>query len=171
MRKAHRILSANEDDINQKQLHIEVINKLCTVLMRDKGLDEALMLAKKALTISKDDPDIYIMLGKIQDRKGLNQEAIDSFTQALKLQNSQSPPKPGLFFHIACCQERLKDFKKAVLNYKKCLTLDAKHFGASLHLANLLANVGEGQRAAKYFKHALKISTETNVSQDLIVNA
>lgn len=43
------------------------------------------------------------------------------------------------------------------MNYKKCLTLDNRHFGASIYLANLLANIGEGQRAAKYFKHALKI--------------
>jgi tetratricopeptide (TPR) repeat protein len=57
------------------------------------------------------------------------------------------------------------------LNYKKCLTLDPRHFGACLHLANLLANVGEGQRAAKYFKHALKVSQDGGVSKDLIVNA
>lgn len=111
------------------------------------------------------------MLGKIQDRKGLNIEAIETFTHALKLQTAQTTPKPGVFFHIASCHERLKDYKKAVLNYKKCLTLDPRHFGASLHLANLLANVGEGQRAAKYFKHALKVAQEGEVSKDLIVNA
>jgi len=38
----------------------------------------------------------------------------------------------------------MKEFKKAILNYKKCLTLDAKHLGATIHLANLLANLGEG---------------------------
>lgn len=43
------------------------------------------------------------------------------------------------------------------MNYKKCLTLDSNHFGSCIHLANLLANIGEGQRAAKYFKHAIRI--------------
>jgi len=47
------------------------------------------------------------------------------------------------------------------LNYKKCLTIDGKHYNACLHLANLLANLGEGQRAAKYFKHALKIDSDS----------
>ena len=117
---------------------------MCSVLIKDKGLDEALQLAKKATQIAKNDPETYIMLGKIQGRKGLNQEAIDTFTHALKLQTVQSPPKAGVFFHIATCHERLKDYKKAVLNYKKCLTLEPRHFGACLHLANLLANVGEG---------------------------
>jgi len=35
------------------------------------------------------------------------------------------------------------------------------HFGSCIRLANLLANIGEGQRAAKYFKHALKIDGES----------
>jgi len=47
-----------------------------------------------------------------------------------------------------------------MLSYKKCLTIDSNHFGACIHLANLLANLGEGQRAAKYFKHAIKIDPE-----------
>ena len=47
-----------------------------------------------------------------------------------------------------------------MLSFKKCLTLDPDHFGACIHLANLLANLGEGQRAAKYFKHAIKIDSE-----------
>jgi len=52
----------------------------------------------------------------------------------------------------------MKEYKKCVLSYKKCLTLESEHFGACIHLANLLANIGEGQRAAKYFKHAIKIN-------------
>lgn len=55
------------------------------------------------------------------------------------------------------CYEKLKDYKQSMLSFKKCLTIDANHLGACIHLANLLANLGEGQRAAKYFKHAIKI--------------
>jgi Tfp pilus assembly protein PilF len=47
-----------------------------------------------------------------------------------------------------------------MLNYKKSLTLDKNHYGATIRLANLLANLGEGQRAAKYFMHAIKINPE-----------
>jgi tetratricopeptide (TPR) repeat protein len=46
-------------------------------------------------------------------------------------------------------------------NFKKALTIENCHFGSCIHLANLLANLGEGQRAAKYFKHALKIDPES----------
>ena len=78
-----------------------------------------------------------------------------------------------MFFQLGGVFERSKDFKKAVLNYKKCLTIDNKHFGACIHLANLLANVGEGQRAAKYFKHAIKVASENpdSVGKDSLVNA
>ena len=62
---------------------------------------------------------------------------------------------------IGECQEKSKDIKKAILSYKKCLTIDNKHFNSCIHLANLLANVGEGQRAAKYFKHAIKIDPDS----------
>jgi tetratricopeptide (TPR) repeat protein len=47
-----------------------------------------------------------------------------------------------------------------MLNYKKSLTLDKNHYGATIRLANLLANLGEGQRAAKYFMHAIKVNPE-----------
>ena len=59
------------------------------------------------------------------------------------------------------CYEKTKDFKKSMQNYKKCLTLDSNHFGGCIYLANLLANLGEGQRAAKYFKHAIKIDPDS----------
>jgi tetratricopeptide (TPR) repeat protein len=77
----------------------------------------------------------------------MTQEALEAFNTAIKLQaeslNGQ-PPKASVFFHLGGVYERLKEFKKAVLNYKKSLTLDNKHFGACIHLANLLANLGEG---------------------------
>jgi tetratricopeptide (TPR) repeat protein len=59
------------------------------------------------------------------------------------------------------CYENLKEYQKGMINFKKTLTLDVNHFGASIHLANMLANVGEGQRAAKYFMHALKIDPDS----------
>jgi len=120
------------------------------------------------------DPSTYLLLGKLFDKQLSFTQAIDSFNHALKLDTSTNPPKPTLFFHLGCTLEKAKEFKKAILNYKKCLTIDPKQFGACIHLANLLANVGEGQRAAKYFKHAIKIIGERKgegVTQEGVVNA
>jgi Tfp pilus assembly protein PilF len=69
-------------------------------------------------------------------------------------------PKANTFFFLGMSFEKTKDFKRGMLNFKKSLTLDKNHFGATIHLANLLANLGEGQRAAKYFMHAIKIDPE-----------
>ena len=40
------------------------------------------------------------------------------------------------------------------------MLFDQEHFGACLHLATLQANAGEAHKAAKYFKHALKLDSE-----------
>ena len=73
---------------------------------------------------------------------------------------NQGPPKANSFYQIGMSFEKLKDFKKAMASFKKSLTMENNHFGACMHLASLLANLGEGERASKYFKHAIKIDGE-----------
>lgn len=55
----------------------------------------------------------------------------------------------------------MKDYKKCAAYYKKCLTIDQKNLGACIHLANLLASINEGERALKYYKHAIKQDPES----------
>lgn len=38
---------------------------------------------------------------------------------------------------------------------------DVNHFEASLHLANLMVQLGEGQRAAKYFSNCIRIHPDS----------
>jgi predicted TPR repeat methyltransferase len=79
------------------------------------------------------------------DTKASYPESIEAFNTAAKLlASSGKPPRAQVFFYLGSVHEKSKEYKKAVLNYKKCLTIDSKHFGACIHLANLLANVGEG---------------------------
>ena len=47
------------------------------------------------------------------------------------------------YFNLAKCEEKMQEYKKAMLNYKKCLVIDSNHFGACLNLAKLLANLNE----------------------------
>ena len=69
----------------------------------------------------------------------------------------KSDPKPEYFVDLAYSQELQKKYKEANTNYKKAIILDKNNYKATIKCAVMLANLGEGQRATKYFKHALKI--------------
>lgn len=62
---------------------------------------------------------------------------------------------------MGMCEEKLNEFKNAMLNYKRCLTTESNHFGACLHLAKLLVQLNEHVRAIKYYKHAIKIDADS----------
>ena len=66
-----------------------------------------------------------------------------------------------MHFYIGQSFEQLGDQKQALVNYKKCLALDQNFFSACLALANLLVSLGAGERALKYFEHALRIDRQS----------
>ena len=72
--------------------HCEVMSKLSQVLFREYSsndnqiIDEALELAKQAVEIEPKDSESQLLLGKIYDKRGMMQEALDAFNTAIKLQ-------------------------------------------------------------------------------------
>lgn len=154
LRKAGELIPNNPD----------IMSKLAGALYKEKNeLDESLTLLEKVVNLQPKNAEAFLLMGKVSDKKNDHLRAIECFNSSIRLfaeLNPSSPPFPNLFFLLGDSLEKIKDFKKCILNYKKCLTLDNKHFGSCIHLANLLANLGEGQRAAKYFKHALRIDPE-----------
>lgn len=65
------------------------------------------------------------------------------------------------YFYLGVLNEKLQKYKKAINHFKNCLNLDNAHFYSTMHLATLLLNAGEVDRAKKYYKHALKIDPES----------
>ena len=51
--------------------------------------------------------------------------------------------------------------KEAIYQFKQCLSLDQQHFGAAIHLATQLANLGDYTKAQKYFKHSLRLNPQS----------
>lgn len=164
--------------------NVEVMLKLARVLFKEQNnIEDAISYLKRIIQIQPNNDEALILLGKILDKSGKHAEAAEILESAIKAQaqssrgkgsttdkstenysasgNNHITLKASAFFYLGNSYEKLKEYKKCVLNYKKCLTLDNKHFGACIHLANLLANLGEGQRAAKYFKHAIRIDPES----------
>ena len=56
--------------------------------------------------------------------------------------------------------EKKKDLKKAEQCYKESLVHDENNINSAMHLASILGNGGQNQKAAKYFKHVLKLEPE-----------
>ena len=78
------------------------------------------------------------------------------------------------FFYYGVFLQHNKEFDEAIRNLKQCLAIDTENFGACIHLASLLANTGESKKAAKYYKHALKLdpnSIEANFGMGKILHA
>jgi hypothetical protein len=48
--------------------------------------------------------------------------------------------------------------KKSITNFQLCLENNVNHFGASIYLANLLIEFGEGEKAVRYFENAIRIN-------------
>jgi tetratricopeptide (TPR) repeat protein len=119
---------------------------------------------RRVLDKEKTNADAFLLQGKLYLKLDQADRALEPIEVAIKLQVEDplwGPPKANSFFYLGMALERVKDFKKGMQNFKKALTIDNNHFGSCIHLANLLANLGEGQRAAKYFKHALKIDPDS----------
>lgn len=64
----------------------------------------------------------------------------------------------NIYFNMGVLYEKKKMAKEAVQSYKQCLSIDQTHFGAAIHLAASLANLGEYPKAKKYFKHCIKLN-------------
>lgn len=145
---------------NHLKDNFDVKVKLAQIFLQEKqDVKSGLEMIEAALQLEPDSVDALLLKGKMLIKEKKGQEAIAVVERALMLQvnNSKERPKSSTFFYLGQAYEMTKDFKKCLLNYKKCLQIDQNHFGACIHLANLLANLTEGQRAVKYFKHALRI--------------
>ena len=146
----------------------EIMIKLAGVLYQEGGssadIEKCTELLERATKLEPDNAEALLLIGKVYHKQSEWEKAIKALDKAIKIQAedpNQGPPKANSFYYIGMCNEKMKEFKKSMQNFKKCLTIDNNHFGACIHLANLLANLGEGQRAAKYFIHAIKIDSES----------
>ena len=61
-------------------------------------------------------------------------------------------------------QKKFHDYQSSITSFKKCLALDVNNFGPSIQLANLLAELGEGQCAAKYYQNAIRIKPDSTAA-------
>ena len=111
-----------------------------------------------------------MLIGKLYHRQQNYIEAISKFDQAVQMK-SDSTHCATCYFYKGLCQEKMKDFKNAMLNYKRSLTSDSNHFGSCIHLAKLLFTLKEYPRSIKYYRHGIKIDADSVQAQYGLANA
>jgi tetratricopeptide (TPR) repeat protein len=135
----------------------EILTKLGEILVKEgKHLEKAISLLEEAVRNDPCNPDALVAWGRCLEKLGRTEDAVAKYESALLLPITHM----NAYYYLALIYEKQKDFKKSIQLLKQCLGLDKAHFGATLHLATLLANAGEASKAKKYFNHALKLEPE-----------
>ena len=133
------------------------LTKLGEILMREgqeQDLTEAEKYLKESLQKEPKSVDALVCLGRVYEKQGDLDKARQRYQEAVDVPECVNV---NAYFYLGVICEKQKDYKKSIQLLKQCLIFDKMHFGSCIHLATLLANAGESQKAAKYFKHARAI--------------
>ena len=136
----------------------EILTKLGEVIVREgTDLEKAVKFLEAALRNNPSNPDTLVALGRALEKLDRVDEAATKYEAALLLPITNI----NAYFYLGVIHEKRKDFKKSITLFKKCLHLDRSHFSSALHLATMLANTGEDEKAQKYFKYAIKLEPDS----------
>ena len=80
-------------------------------------------IINQALKIDPDNVDALLLQGKILVKDKQGKEAVEVLERSVQVQctSTDEMPKSSTFFYLGQAYESLKEFKKCILNYKKCL--------------------------------------------------
>ena len=60
------------------------------------------------------------------------------------------------FFMLGKVQLKLKEKNQSFISFKKCLSINSSHYGANIHLGDMMLDFGKQKHAAVFYKNALK---------------
>lgn len=127
-------------------------------------------LHSKFLAVVEDEPrfaEAHHNLGRIAEKRGLLEEAIEHYRQALAI-------KPGLAEareNLGLVLERIGDQRGAEKEYKELLRLRPEHAGARARLASLHLESGNPQRAKELAEEALLRDPENLPALQVLIEA
>ena len=141
---------------------LETQLKLAEVYLREEAtLKDAKDIIKMVVRQNPNLCEGYIQLGRVYDKEGKHDDALETFKKALQISTLDKNNKKAnlnAHFFTGCQYEQLKDPKQSIFHFKQCLLFDQSHFGACIHLATQLANSGDFPKAEKYFRHCIKLN-------------
>lgn len=115
--KAHNI---EPNDVN-------CLVKLGEIYSRDdQMLLQAEQYLQRALEIDDQLPEAHVALGRILDKKGMDDEAVEQFKIGIKQSVASQFQKVNLqsHFYLGCQYERKKEYKQSVYHFKQVLLYD-----------------------------------------------
>lgn len=84
---------------------------------------------------------------------GNNQTALYEINQAIKIN-----PKNGNYYYIrGMILQKMNDLNKALIDYKKTLSLNPKHIDATMKCAVVYAKQNDKIKSCEYFKRACEL--------------
>ena len=139
----------------------EKINFIGTLISSGK-IGEAEPLLQELLNSSKNNSELLHQMGVVKYFQGFYEEAIHYLSSAIKYKKNNS----DYYFWRALSFGRNNDNLRAIIDYRKSLSLNANNASCIHNYARALGREGEWQSALKQVEKAIKIRPE---DPDLLV--
>ncbi len=124
-------------------------------LVRLEKYDEAIEVFSKIVKKYPDYGQGFYSLGRTYLIKGDLQQAIDCFSYAKNIIGSDS----DVYFYSALCYERIKNYDKAIEDYKASLELN-NSFQTHINLGLCYYDIGDIEVALSHLKEAFNINSK-----------
>jgi tetratricopeptide (TPR) repeat protein len=122
-----------------------------TYWLSQKNDEMAFQCFSKALTFKKNDDGSLYNLGVYYARHGRNAEALDSFTESMRVR-----PRPNTCCHIGLALQALNRSTEAIPFFRQALALNPNYTPARLSLADELLAEGKNADAAIEYRKILQ---------------
>ncbi len=144
------------DSLAKSPGRARVYNNLAVELRKAGKLDEAIVMADKALQLDPRLINAHVILGNIFSEKGDLKKALEYYQNAL----NAKPDYAELFTNMGNVYIRMGLEAQAKSSFERTLALKPDSVRALVNLASVYAYKGETKRAIVFFEKALALSPE-----------
>jgi tetratricopeptide (TPR) repeat protein len=128
------------------------------ILYIEKGeIAKAETLLLKSVSSDPTNSENQYFLGLVRYKQNLNQEAIESFNQAIKL----DPTNANAHYYLGEVYDRLDKDKEAIASYQKSLELDPKNVDAWFDLGVANYNRGNYDKSVEAYLQAILLKNDS----------